>query len=82
MYFISTLLPCVANPSWSFSIWALYSATGLQHSMDSLVITMFICVLVCAKVILCNYLLSPLVLLDLMISLMLTTSIEGVRLDR
>ena len=39
------------------------------YSMDSLVTTMFICMLVCANIILCRYLLGPLALLDLMISL-------------
>ena len=37
-YFIS----CVADSSWSFSLWALRSASGLHHSTDSLIITMFI----------------------------------------
>ena len=52
-------------------------ASGLHHSMDTLVITMFICVLVCANIILCRYLLGPLALLDLMVSLMRTFLKEG-----
>jgi len=31
--FYSTFIPCVADPSWSFSLRALYSASGLHHSM-------------------------------------------------
>jgi len=64
-FFIS----CVTDLSCSL-------ASGLHHSMDTLVITMFICVLVCANIILCRYLLGPLALLDLMVSLM-PSSLKG-----
>ena len=43
---------------------------------------MYICVFVCANVILCRYLLDPLALLDFMVSLMPTSLKEGVRSDR
>ena len=57
MFFISALLSCVAGPLWSFSPRALYLASEPFSLLalllqDSLVITMFICVLVCANVIL------------------------------
>ena len=43
---------------------------------------MYICVFMSANVILCRYLLGPLALLDLMVSLMPTSSKERVRSDR
>jgi len=52
-------------------------ASGLHHSTDKLVIIMFICVLVCVNVILYRYLLGPLALLDLMVSLMPTSPKGG-----
>jgi len=61
-------------PGSILSLWA-------SPLHDSLVITMFICVLVCANVILCRYPLGPLALLDLMVSLMSTSSKQGVRSD-
>jgi len=91
MYSITALLLCVADPSWSFSLGALYLALGpislhalhlaygLHHFTDSRVSIMFICVFVCANVILYTYLLGHLALLDLMVSLMPTFSKEGVR---
>jgi len=66
------------RPLDPISLWTLHSASGLHHSTDSVVITIFICVLVCANVMLCRYLLGPLALLDLMVSLCLLPR-KGVR---
>ena len=41
---ISILLSCVADLSWSFSLRTLQSAYRLHHSMDNLVVAVFICV--------------------------------------
>jgi len=59
------------------SIQALHTASGFYHSMDSLIITMFIYVLVCANIILYWYLLGPMALLDLMASIMPTSAKGG-----
>jgi len=42
---ITALLPCVADPSWSLSLRALHSASGLHHSTDSLVVICYLSVL-------------------------------------
>ena len=36
MYSIIALFPCVADPSWSFSLRALYSASGFYQPSGSL----------------------------------------------
>jgi len=43
------------RPSSPTSLWAPYSASGLHHSTDSLIITMFMSVLVYTNIILCRY---------------------------
>ena len=58
------------RPPGPISLRALYSASGFHHSTDTLDIIMYVCVMVCANIILCMYLLDPLVLLDLMVFLM------------
>jgi len=75
MYSIIALLPCVADPLWSFSLWVYTQPLESTLSLRALPL------LVCANVILCRYLLGPFALLDLMVSLIPTSSKERVHLD-
>jgi len=51
------------RPFMVVSLRAPHSASVFYHSMNSLVITMFIYVLVCTNIIVCKYLLDSLALL-------------------